>query len=156
MNTPPEAAPEAAPEFVVDRVAVALIIALAVVVAPTAILASAWVVTDGFDLAASSWFALVVAALSCGLTLIVLRAALVELRGGLGVRIDARGISKGKVEISWAEVESLEAPSFGLLDIRGGGKQLRVRTYLFTERKQLLEHIARSTGKQVPEMTYSY
>lgn len=152
MDTPDEDTRE----FAVDRSAVVMIIALAVVVAPTAFLSTAWVLTDGLDFASASWFELVVAALSCGLALFVIRAALSELRGGLGVRIDERGIAKGGVEIGWAEVETLEAPSFGLLDISGGGKQLRLRTYLFSERKQLLTYIARHTGKQVPEMAHSH
>jgi hypothetical protein len=143
-------------EFEIDRTGVALIVLFGVVVVPATVLASVWVLTDGLDLAAAGVFELIVAGLSCLLALFIIRATVVELRGSVGVRIDELGIAKGSFELAWDEVETLEAPAFGLLEIGGKGQRLRLRTYLFRNRIELLEYIARRTGKQVPEMGHSY
>lgn len=149
------------PNLSVDRVGVALLVALAVVVTPGILLAAIWQLTDGFTLAQTSSFELGLAALSGLLVLFIIRLTLRELGGALGVEIDEHGIRKGKsrkhgFELRWDEVETLDAPAFGLLDIGGKGQTLRLRTYLYDDRLALLETIARRTGKQVPEMGHSF
>lgn len=142
--------------FAIERTGVMLIIALAVIVAPATMLASVWVLTHGFAFAQASRFELIMAGLSCLLALYVIYIAVRELAGGLGVTIDETGISKGTLRLAWTDVEQLEAPAFGLLDISGAGKTLRLRTYLYDDRIKLLEYIARHTGKRAPELGHSF
>lgn len=142
--------------FAIDRTGVALIVLIALVVTPTTMLATAWVLSKGLDFAAASTFDLVIAALCCLLALFVIRATARELAGALRVRIDERGVATGNVELAWAEIESLAAPKFGLLELAGNGKRVLLRTYLYEDRPKLLEFIARQTDKRVPELTNSY
>lgn len=142
--------------FTIDRTGVALIVLIALVLTPAAILASAWAVTDGLDFAAASTFDLVTAALACLLALYVIRATTRELAGALRLRLDERGVAMGNVELAWAEIETLTAPKFGLLELAGNGKRVLLRTYLYVDRSKLLEFIAQQTGKRVPELTNSY
>jgi hypothetical protein len=123
---------------------------IAVVITPAAMLAAAWVVTDGLDAAAST-FDLVIGALSCLLALFTIRVSVRELAGALRVRIDERGLGCGNVELAWSEVETLATPTFGLLELSGNGKRVLLRTYLYDDRAKLLEFIARRTGKPIPE-----
>jgi hypothetical protein len=142
--------------FAIDRTGIALIVAIALVVTPATMFATAWVLSDGLDFAAASSFDLVVAALCCLLALFVIRVTARELAGALRVRIDERGVELGNVALAWTEVETLSAPKFGLLELAGNGKRVLLRTYLYDDRTQLLEFIARQTGKRVPELTNSY
>ena len=142
--------------FSLDLTGVTMIGLLAFVVAPVTIGASLWVLTDGFDLASARAFELVVSAVTVLLGLWIIRAAVRELKGGLGVRIDDQGVSQRGLSIRWDEVDELRAPNFGLLEIHAGDKQLTLRTYLFSERRKLLEYVAEQTGKTVPEMGTGY
>jgi hypothetical protein len=142
--------------FAIDRTGVALIISIALVVTPAAMLTTAWVLSDGLDLAGATAFDLVVAALCCLLALYVIRATVRELAGALRMRIDDRGVAMGNVELAWGEIETLVAPKFGLLELAGNGKRVLLRTYLYDDRLELLEFIARQTGQPVPELTNSY
>jgi hypothetical protein len=142
--------------FAIDRTGVALIVSVALVVTPASMLATAWVLTEGLDFAAASAFDLVSAALCCLLALYVIRVTARELAGALRVRIDDHRVALGKVELAWSEIETLTAPKFGLLELAGNGKRVVLRTYLYTDRVELLEFIARQTGKRVPELTHSY
>lgn len=144
------------PSFAIDRTGVALIFTFALVLTPTMMLAAVWLVTDGFALERASVASLVAAGLSVLLALYMIRVTARELAGAIGVRIDELGISKGRFELRWDEVETLEAPSFGLLEITGKGQRLCLRTYLYDDRTNLLEFIARRTGKQVPELGHSF
>jgi uncharacterized membrane protein YobD (UPF0266 family) len=137
-------------DFAIDRTAVVLIVAVALVITPAVMLASVWVVTDGLDFAAASAFELVVAALVSLLVLLVIRATVRELIGTLRVRIDERGVEMGDVVLSWAEVETLAAPTFGVLELAGNGKRVLLRTYLYEDRTKLLAFIAQHSGKGVP------
>jgi hypothetical protein len=119
-------------------------------------LTTAWVLSDGLDLAGATAFDLVVAALCCLLALYVIRATVRELAGALRMRIDDRGVAMGNVELAWGEIETLVAPKFGLLELAGNGKRVLLRTYLYDDRLELLEFIARQTGQPVPELTNSY
>jgi hypothetical protein len=139
--------------FAIDRTGVALILLVAVVITPAAMLTSVWIVTDGLDFAAASAFELVVAVLVSLLVLLMIRATVRELVGTLRVRIDERGVAMGDVVLSWAEVETLAAPSFGVLELTGNGKRVLLRTYLYEDRTKLLEYIAEQSGKPVPEPT---
>jgi hypothetical protein len=140
----------------IDRTGVALIITIALVITPATMFATAWVLSDGLDFAGASMLDLVGAALCCLLALFVIRATARELAGALLVRIDERGVAMGNVVLQWAEIETLAAPKFGLLELAGNGKRVLLRTYLYTDRTKLLELIARQTGKPVPELTNSY
>ncbi len=142
--------------FGIDRTGVALIVLIALVITPATMLVTAWVLSEGVDLAAASAFDLVGAVLCCLLALYVIRVTARELAGALRVRIDERGVAKGNVELAWTEVETLAAPKFGLLELGGNGKRVLLRTYLYDDRTKLLEFIARQTGKPVPELTNSY
>lgn len=148
--------PEATPSCELDRAGVAMIIVIALVISPVTMLAAAWILTAGFDLASASPFDLVWVGITAFLVALVIRVGVRELRGGLGVRIDERGVARGSIELAWSEIDELEAPSFGLLELRGAGKSLCLRTYLYRNRRQLLEFISARTGKPVPEMLYSY
>jgi uncharacterized membrane protein YobD (UPF0266 family) len=137
-------------DFAIDRTALVLIVAVALVITPAVMLASVWVVTDGLDFAAASAFELVVAALVSLLVLLVIRATVRELVGTLRVRIDERGIAMGDVVLSWAEIETLAVPTFGVLELAGRGKRVLLRTYLYDDRTKLLEFIVQHSGKRVP------
>jgi uncharacterized membrane protein YobD (UPF0266 family) len=137
-------------DFAIDRTALVLIVAVALVITPAVMLASVWVVTDGLDFAAASAFELVVAALVSLLVLLVIRATVRELVGTLRVRIDERGIAMGDVVLSWAEIETLAVPTFGVLELAGRGKRVLLRTYLYEDRTKLLEFIVQHSGKRVP------
>jgi hypothetical protein len=139
--------------FAIDRTGVALILLMAVVITPAAMLASVWIVTDGLDFAAASAFELVVGVLSSLLALLLIRSTARELVGTLRVRIDERGIATGDVVLTWAEIETLAVPTFGVLELAGNGKRVLLRTYLYDDRTKLLEFIAQHSGKPVPEPT---
>lgn len=157
MSPPGDAPSTAAGEpLAIDRTGVALIVIIALVITPATMLAAAWMLSDGLDVAAASTFGLVGAALCCLLALFVIRATARELAGALRVRLDDRGVALGNVALAWSEVETLAAPKFGLLELAGNGKRVLLRTYLFTDRLAVLEFIARQTGKRVPELTNSY
>jgi hypothetical protein len=146
----------AARGFAVDRTGVAMIFAFAVVITPALMLAATWLLTDGFSPSGASTFSLISAVLVGLLGVYLIYVALRELGGAVGVRIDERGVGKGKLELGWDEIESLEAPAFGLLVIHGKGQSLRLRTYLYDDRIALLEYIARRSGQRVPELGYSF
>jgi len=138
--------------FALDRTGVALIAGLVLIVGPTTILATAYVLTHGFDFASATIFELIVAVVASLLALVMIRAGGRELRGGLGVRVDEHGVHRGGLSIAWSEIEALAVPEFGVLDIVGAGKQLRLRTYLFCEPKRLTETVARRSGQPIPSL----
>ena len=144
------------PDSSLDRGGVGMIAGLGFGLTPLMMLATIYKLSGGFDLAATSVADWVFIGLSIGLGALVGRLTLRELRWSVGVAFDDQGIRCGKQAIAWDEVERLEAPRFGILVIAGSGRELPLRTYLFRNRKALLEHIARRTGRSVPEMTYSY
>lgn len=145
-----------APEFSLDRGGVAMIAALGFVLAPALLLGSVFKLGTDFDLGQISVVEWVLIAVTVGLCGLVVRLTARELRWAVGVELDDAGISRGSLRLGWDEIERLEAPRFGILVLAAGAKQLPLRTYLFRNRKALLEHIARKTGKTVPEMAYSY
>ena len=150
------APPDVAPNLALDRSALAMIVILALIVAPVTLIATIWVLSHGLNFAASSALELVFTGISALLVGVVLLASIRELRGAVGVRVDADGVGRGGVSLAWSEIEELEAPAFGLLELRGAGKTLRLRTYLYRDRRAVLEFVSRQTGKPVPEMLYSY
>ena len=139
-------------DFGLDLGAVALIVGFGLLVTPTVIFVGVWLLTHRFDFAAMTPFEMVAAALSLLVGILVVRATVRELAGGLGVRIDEQGLSRGATTIRWDEVDALEAPQFGWLDVVAGERRLRLRTYLFRRRRQLLSFIAARTGKTAPEL----
>ncbi len=134
--------------FAIDKTAVALIVALVIVIGPATIFASIWVLTHGFHVAATTPFEWVVTVLVSLLALVMIRAGVVELRGGLGVRIDEQGVHQRGRSIAWADVEGVEIPTYGLLELVAGDESLRLRTYLLRDPKKLLDVIGEKTGRE--------
>ena len=136
-----------------DRVGVAIIAGLGFVFTPGLMLTSIWVLSHELAPAESTPVELAFMLLSVLLGVYVARITARELRWGVGVRFDDQGIQVGSIRLRWDEVESLRAPGFGVLELGGGGKLLPLRTYLYEDRKGLLEYISRHTGKPVPELS---
>lgn len=139
-----------------DRAGVAMIVILGLLVAPVTFLAAIGILSHGLDFAACTVMEWVWIGVTTLLTAVVLYTSVRELRGGLGVRMDDEGVRCGTSTLRWSEIEQLDAPAFGLLELRGAGKTLRLRTYLYRERRAVLEFVSRQTGKPVPEILYSY
>ena len=133
-----------------------MIAAVGLVLAPALFLTSIYRLSDGLNLGSMSVVEWGWTVVTLGLTALVIRLTFRELRWATGVVLDEQGIACGKLRIAWDEVERLEAPRFGILVVAGGGRELQLRTYLFRNRKALLEHIGERTDKPVPEMAYSY
>lgn len=129
-----------------------MIAVFALLVAPSTVFGTVWMLTSGFDFAQTSTFELVAAVAVLPIGLLMTWIGIRELAGGVGVTIDDEGVKKGGTQIRWDEVEELAAPEFGLLDLKAGSKQLRLRTYLFRNRVELLEFVAEKTGRPAPEM----
>jgi hypothetical protein len=136
-------------EFRVDAVGVGLIAALTLFVGPATIVASAWVLTAGLDFAAATRFELIVTVMVCLLALLMIRVGVRELRGAFGIRIDASGVESRGLSIPWSEVDALDSPTFGVLDVIAKDKRVRVQTYLYREPKRLIDTIAERTGKSI-------
>ncbi|NVB43158.1 hypothetical protein G6O69_35370 [Pseudenhygromyxa sp. WMMC2535] len=139
-------------EFRVDPVGVTLIVGFGLLITPGVVFVSVYLLSHHFDFAQASVGELIAAGLSALVGVVVVRATARELAGGVGVVIDEQGVRKGGKTIPWSEVESLEAPQFGLLDIVAGQATLRLRTYLYRDRRSLLRFIAERTGKTAPEL----
>lgn len=92
------------PEHSLDVTAVAMIVALVLVIGPAAIVASVLVLTHGFDLAATTTFEGIATVIVSLLALTMIRAGVRELRGGLGVRVDARGVHRRKLSFAWEQL----------------------------------------------------
>jgi hypothetical protein len=137
------------PPFSLDVTGLWLIIAMVFMIGPATLLASVWVLTHGLDFAATTTFELIVTVLVGLLTLVLLRAGVGELRGALGIRIDDAGVHRRGQTIAWADVERIEEPTYGSLEIVGAGKSVVLRTYLFREPKRLIDHIVTKTGTAI-------
>lgn len=132
-------APEA-DRFPVDRVAVAMIVSAGVVLTPGCIFLTVYWLARGvswspfaFDLQTAVY--LVVAALSLWVGVIALRTTTRELSGALGVRFDARGVTRGRTRLEWSAVEAVETPRHGVLELVAGDERLRLCPYLFADAK---------------------
>lgn len=141
----------------VDPVGVAFVAVFALLVAPGAVFGSVYLLTDGFALGSLSAFELVAAGLSTPIGVLMMWVGVRELLGAVRVRFEDGQVVCGATAIPWSAITELEAPEFGVLDIIGGskGERIRLRTYLFRNRRQLLEYIAEKSGIPAPEMSVS-
>ena len=131
----------------VDPVGVLMIAGLALVAGPGAIVASIAILTHGFDPAAMSTFEWVATAIVGLVAVVMFRAGVQELRGGTGIRVDEVGVHQRGSSLAWPEIERVEAPGFGQLELHGAGKTLRLRTYLLRDARSLLDAIAERRGE---------
>lgn len=128
-----------------------MIAGLGLLVMPLVLLWTMWRLTHGLAPQLCTPVELVFTGLSALLMALTLRVTLRELRGAVGMRIDASGISRGRRELRWEQVESVRAPRFGQLELRGAQLQLTVHPYLFAEPKRVLAYIGERTGVELPQ-----
>jgi len=138
-----------------DPVGLVLIGGLGLVVTPGLIFGTVFYLTRGLHFVGATNFELVAAALSVIVGLLGLKICVRELSGALRLHLDERGLRCGGVTMAWTEVTRLEAPEFGVLVVHAGDRQIRIRTYLFRDRRGLLELVAERTGMSAPEMSVS-
>lgn len=142
---------DSGPPFELERTGVAMIAAFGFLLMPLTLLWTMWRLTHGFEPQLSTPVELAFTVLSVLLMMLTLYLTARELRGAVGMRIDASGIACGRNELRWEQVESLGTPRFGQLELRGGQVEITVHHYLFAESKRVLDYIGERSGASVSE-----
>lgn len=126
--------------FTVDRRGALLIVLLGVLLLPGLCLAAS-VVLIGQLLDGVSWAQVVPPLVLLGsVGLYFLFAAIRELRGAWGIRIDDSGIHSAQLpggHLAWQQVQKVESVGFGVWRVHGPQSQLRISAYIFQSRDKL-------------------